>query len=131
MGFAGPSTNDVYYYEDGTPKADPLFVGTWRNAENPLWYKVYLDDYDSDGFFWGKEWSEDEDVFEEDLTFHGNGWFRWRKEGKTLKELHKMDIGGVEIPKLWRFKASPDSLLLSHPDFKDRCDRFGRVKEEE
>ena len=129
----GPSTNDVYYYEDGAPPADPEIVGIWRNADNEGWYKVYYDDYDGDGFYWGKEWNEDEDVDEEDLTYHGNGWFRWRKEGKNqLKELHQMDISQAAIPKVWRYKTKPDSLMLFPYDSKNKkeCDRFGRVLED-
>lgn len=124
------STNDVYYYENGAPPADPDIVGMWRNSDNPRWYKVYYDDYDGDGFYWGKEWDEADDVEEEDLTYHGNGWFLWRKEGKNLREMHKMDISEVAIPKIWRFKTKPDSLLLFHPDSKKICDRFGRVPED-
>ena len=128
---SGPSTNDVYYYEDGTPKADPAIVGTWQNAQNPGWFKVYYDDYDGDGYYWGKEWDEADDVFEEDLTYHGNGWFRWRKEGKNLKELHRMDLSDAVIPKVWTLKTKPDSLLLFHQTNKKVCDRFGRVAEKE
>ena len=124
------STNDSYYYDNGAPQADPNIVGMWRNADNPKWFKVYYDDYDGDGFFWGKEWDEADDVFEEDLYYHGNGWFRWRKEGKNLKELHTMEISEVPIPKIWRLKTKPDSLLLFYPDSKTACDRFGRVPEE-
>lgn len=126
---SGPSTNDVYYYEDDAPHADPEIVGMWQNVQNPQWFKVYYDDYDSDGYYWGKEWDEADDVFEEDLSYHGNGWFRWRKEGKNLKELHTMDISGATVPKQWRYKTKPDSLLLYSPENKKRCDRFGRVGE--
>lgn len=126
---SGPSTNDVYYYDNGTPVADPDIVGTWRNADNPQWYKVYYDDYEGDGYFWGKMWDEAEDVYEEDLTYHGNGWFLWRKEGKELKELHQMDLGNASVPKIWRLKTKPDSLLLFLPDQKKVCDRFGRAEE--
>ena len=128
---SGPATNDVYYYQDEAPPADPLIVGTWQNTRNPGWYKVYYDDYDSDGYYWGKEWDEAEDVFEEDLSYHGNGWFRWRKEGKNLKELHHMDVNQAVIPKLWRIQTKPDSLLLYSTENKKHCDRFGRVTEEE
>lgn len=122
------ATNDVYYYEDGAPTADPAIVGMWRNAANPQWYKVYYDDYHGDGYFWGKEWDEADDVEEEDLTYHGNGWFMWRKEGKNLRELHKMDLGDAVIPKFWRFQTKQDSLLLFNPDNKRICDRFGKVE---
>ena len=124
-----PATNDVYYYDNGNPVADPNIVGIWRNADNPLWYKVYYDDYEGDGYFWGKMWDEADDVYEEDLIYHGNGWFLWRKQGKELKELHQMELGNASVPKIWRLKTKPDSLLLFLPESKTVCDRFGRVEE--
>ena len=129
MDVVGRFTNDVYYYDDGSPAADPAIVGTWQNAENPKWFKVYYDDYDGDGYYWGKEWDESDDVFEEDLNYHGNGWFRWRKEGKNLREEHQMEIGSAIVPKTWRVKTKSDSLLLFSTFVKNKCDRFGRVQE--
>ena len=91
------TTNSVIYFEDETPEADPLLVGHWTNTENTGWHKVYYDDYDGDGRFWGKEWDESEDVLEEDLSYHGNGWFRWEKHDDTLQELYTMDTRDVPI----------------------------------
>lgn len=122
------STNANYSFEDGFPSADPAMVGKWQNVDNPQWYKVYYDDYDDDGFFWGKEWSEDEDVFEEDLPYHGNGWYRWRKNGKALEERHVMSIRDVPIKKQWRVKAMPDSLVLLDPETRKPRYSFRRVE---
>ena len=83
----GFSTDAVIIMEDEMPEADPMIVGKWQSSDNPQWYKVYYDDYDEDEqLFWGKEWDESEDVLEEDLKYHGNGWFRWEKKGKELCE---------------------------------------------
>ncbi len=127
---SGRETNNSAYYDDGAPPADPSIVGKWQNADNPQWYKVYYDDYDGDGYYWGKEWSEDDDVYEEDLQFHGNGWFRWRKENKILVEHYMMEIRDVPITRRWRLRTKPDSLLLFYPDDRRQCDRFGRVPTE-
>ena len=122
------STNANYSFEEDVPSADPAIVGKWQNVANPQWYKVYYDDYDDDGFFWGKEWSEDEDVFEEDLPYHGNGWYRWRKKGKSLEERHVMSIRDVPIKKQWKVQTKPDSLILSEPEFTKQIYRFRRVE---
>ncbi len=122
-------TNDAGYVEDDIPHADPFIVGKWQNSSNPHWFKVYYDDYDEDeGFFWGKEWDESDDVHEEDLYYHGNGWFRWRKDNDQLTELHTMDVQNVPIPKVWNIRtlSSPDSLILTNRDYKKQCLRFGR-----
>lgn len=112
------TTNAHVVFQDEQPTADPALVGKWVNAENPQWFKIYLDDYDDEeGYFWGKEWNEAEDVREEDLSYHGNGWFRWRKEGNQLVELHTMDVHDIPVPKTWSCRhlsarQSDDSLIL-------------------
>ena len=116
------------------PAADPLMVGKWQNADNPQWYKVYYDDPDDDeeGFFWGKEWNEADDVLEEDLMYHGNGWFRWKKDSKKLTELHTMDVRNVPIAKIWKVqhfssRTPNDSLVLTEADRKTQYYHFVRV----
>ncbi len=117
------------------PPADSLMVGKWRNAENPHWYKVYYDDYGDEGYFWGKEWDESEDVHEEDLNYHGNGWFLWKSEGKLLTELHSMDVQNVKVPKVWRVQhlstcaalLPNDSLILVDKAY--RTHRFHFTKQ--
>jgi len=121
-------TNGTGYAEDDDiPHADPLIVGKWKNDVNPQWFKVYYDDYDEDeGFFWGKEWDESEDVREEDLNYHGNGWFLWKTEGKMLIELHNMDVRNVKVPKTWMVQhlstcaavLPNDSLILVDKNYK-------------
>ena len=53
-------------------------VGTWQNNANPQHYMVFTyDTSDSitEGYRYGYEWDESEDVYKEDLVEHGNGWF--------------------------------------------------------
>ena len=129
------STDESGFAIEDVPSADPLIVGKWSNTENPKWYKVYYDDYDEDGFFWGKEWDESEDVQEEDLNYHGNGWYRWKKDGKQLLELHTMDVRDVPISKVWlyqtecRDKQHSETLVLADPDRRSRIYKFSRVEE--
>lgn len=118
-------------YDDEFPTADPAMVGKWRCAENPQWFKVYYDDYDDEGYFWGKEWNEAEDVQEEDLNYHGNGWFRWRKQGKRLTELHTMDATDVPIAKIWSVmhlaaREPNDSLVMANKDRTSIIYHFSR-----
>ena len=91
------NTNNVVYFDDNNPVADPLLLGKWTNTDNRDWHKVYYDDYDGNGRFWGKEWDESEDVLEEDLYYHGNGWFRWERRVETLFEYYTMDSRDVPI----------------------------------
>ena len=90
-------TNAIIYFEGEVPPADPLMVGRWKNMDNAGWHKVYYDDDDGEGHYWGKEWDTNEDVMEEDLSYHGNGWFRWDKNKDTLREYATMDFRDVPI----------------------------------
>ena len=68
---------------------------------------------DETGYLYGREWDEAEDVFEEDLQPHGNGWFKYKFEivdGK-LTEIHLMDNGGAEIPKIYVVSKLTDTEL--------------------
>lgn len=114
-------TNGSIVYHDDTPPADARLVGEWTNDDNPQWHKVYYDDYDDEsGYYWGKEWNEAEDVFEEDLVYHGNGWFRWKIEGKRMvHELHCMDSYNIPVAKNYRIRRNNNSLQLTDDDFKD------------
>ena len=124
------STDGAGYAEEEIPHADPLIVGKWQNTSNRGWYKVYYDDYDEDEkLFWGKEWDENEDVKEEDLRYHGNGWFRWEKKGNTLREYATMDARDVPIHRLYKIKTTThDSLVYNDPDYKKKYYRFARVE---
>ena len=119
---------DRVFHECDIPSADPLIVGRWINTANPQWHKVYYDDYDEESeMFWGKEWDEAEDIYEEDLRFHGNGWFRWNKNGKELREFSTMDIKDMSIARIYILQRSTsDSLVYHERDYKREIFRFAK-----
>lgn len=123
------STNSAGYAVAEIPHADSLIVGKWQHSANPQWYKVYYDDYDEDTHkFWGKEWDEAEDLFEEDLTYHGNGWFRWEKKGALLLEYATMDSRDVPIRQEYKLLlSSHDTLVYCEKDYKHIVFHFSRV----
>lgn len=112
-------TNSVIYFEGEVPPADALMVGRWKNMDNAGWHKVYYDDDDGEGHYWGKEWDETEDVLEEDLSFHGNGWFRWTKSNDTLYEFSTMDFRDVPIAHIYYITAF-DSMNISMAETNKR-----------
>lgn len=95
-----------------TAAADSLLVGHWVEKEHPTRHKIYYDDPAEDGFYWGKMWDEADDIAEEDLLWHGNGWFRWKKEKDTLLELPRMDHQGVNIPVQYVLQDLTDCQLV-------------------
>ena len=119
---------DGAFYEYDTPSADSLIVGRWINTANPQWHKVYYDDYDEEAkMFWGKEWNEADDVQEEDLRYHGNGWFRWSKRGKELREFSTMDVKDMSIARIYILqRSSCDSLVYHERDYKRDIFRFAK-----
>lgn len=122
-------TDGPLFFEDSIPPADPLIVGKWQNTANPKWYKVYYDDYDEEqSLYWGKEWDEADDVFETDLKYHGNGWFRWKKQDGILHEFSTMDYRDVPIHRGYKIiLSSADSLTYFEVERKSAPLRFGKV----
>jgi len=143
-----PATTNAVGSEPPVLIADPAVVGRWCNSDNPQWHKVYLDDFDEEQqLFWGKEWNEDEEVFEYDLRYHGNGWFRWNVEGGTLHEYATMDARDVPIHRAYvlhrpaprhagplgmrrnrqaETTEAPDTLVYHDADYRNRIYRFTR-----
>ena len=108
----GFSTDAVIFMEDEMPEADPMIVGN---------------DYDEDEqLFWGKEWDESEDVLEEDLKYHGNGWFRWEKKGKELCEYSTMDYRDVPIAKIYEITYLDSTTIAYHEKSRRQPYRFTR-----
>ena len=116
-------TNAIIYFEGDVPPADPLMVGRWKNMDNTGWHKVYYDDDDGEGHYWGKEWDETDDVQEEDLAFHGNGWFRWIKSNDTLYEFSTMDFRDVPIAHIY-FITAFDSMNISLAETNKRSTHY-------
>ena len=40
-------------------------------------------------------------IYEEDLVPYGNGWFKYKLVKSDLTEIHLMDNGGADIPKVY------------------------------
>jgi hypothetical protein len=123
-------TDNTDYADDEMPHADSLMVGKWQSQSKPRWYKAYYDDFDEQAkMFWGKEWHEDEDVMEEDLNYHGNGWFRWTKKGRVLHEYSTMDRQDIPIHReYWLVRYSNDEMIYFEPDYPKKIFRFTKVQ---
>ena len=104
-------------------EADPLMVGRWESAIKPKWFKIYYDDpCDEPGYFWGKEWDETDDVFEEDLIYHGNGWFKWRKQRKILTEIYSSDGDFFQAPVAYCIDSLGNGVLFYHNQAEGKSD---------
>ena len=85
--------------------------GLW--IEDGTQHHVRFTDEQSDeaGYFYGREWDLAEDVHEEDLVPYGNGWFKYSINKNELLEIHKMDYGWADIPKVYIISALNDTKL--------------------
>lgn len=123
-------------------------IGTWQNESNPQHYMVFTyqtSDSITEGYHYGYEWNEEEDIYEEDLVEHGNGWFEWKLQKKDLlyielTDLYAQGIGDNRYPNPYTVKTltssrfsytngnrtlsfqkvvSPDSTHKTDPDKKE------------
>ena len=83
-------------------------LGLWAegsanyNDTIPVHFVRFTKEQDPTGEYkYGREWNEDDDVYEEDLLPYGNGWFKYKLVKSDLTEIHLMDNGGAEEPKVY------------------------------
>lgn len=86
------------------------------------------------GYMYGREWDEEEDIYETDLlkeeNMYGNGWFKYQLEVKNLHELHLMNNDGAEIPKEYVVtKLTADRLEYYEKDMPSSKFTFTKVVE--
>jgi len=83
--------------------------GKWVENNTEHYVRFTSEQSDENGYLYGLEWHEDEDKYEQDLIdaraelgYPGNGWFKYNLETEgNLTEIHLMDNGGAEIPKVY------------------------------
>lgn len=110
--------------DTGQVGSEAKLFGRWQNNQDPTNYRVYystkVTDVEyleqtgqtkTDEFYWGKEWTESEGVYETDLVEHGNGWYMWRKVTTDLLELYTMDNHGSVIDRTYTLTILNDSVL--------------------
>lgn len=101
-------------------------LGVWCPASDldtvPVVFVRFTSEIDStSGYKYGREWDESEDIYEEDLTPYGNGWFKYKLDTPNkLTEIHLMDNGGAELPKIY------DVLKLTEYELQYK-DQYGKI----
>ncbi len=88
-------------------------------------------------YYLGLEWDEAEEITEQDLIdareelgHPGNGWFKYefKTSGGDLTEIHLMDNGGAEIPKIYIVsKLTSDKLEYYEKDHSSSKYYFSKV----
>lgn len=106
-------------------------LGKWQNEGiDTTWYRVFYADpvEDTDGYKWGKEWVESDGVIEDDLTLHGNGWFKWRKNNANMLEIEMMEYGWADIPYEYSITLLNNNRLEYTEMGRGRKLKFNKVK---
>ena len=94
-------------------------LGLWQEDGKEAFVR-FTAEKDSTGVYkYGCEWNEGEGVSESDLTKYGNGWFKWKLVKADLTEIHLMENGGADIPKVYTVRKLTDTELLYEDDFKN------------
>ena len=93
--------------------------GLWQENNTEHFVRFSTEKSDENPYLLGREWDEAEDVSESDLLdqraqdgFPGNGWFKyWLEKEGELTEIHLMNNGGAEIPKVYVVTKLTDTDL--------------------
>lgn len=119
------NTNKVVFY-DGE-KIDTLMIGKWQHCMDTTWFRVYTTEPAGDGYYWGKEWNTSEDIFEEDLMPYGNGWFKWKKDDKSVMEFQMTEIKGIAIPYEYKVMQLNPQQLQFKENFSSKKHFFRKI----
>ena len=99
--------------------------GLWLRNNTQEFVRFTTEQSDETGYLLGREWNDaewdDPDMtYEEYLIWNrdklghpGNGWFKYQfKSTGDLTEIHLMDNGGAEIPKIYVVSKLTDTDLV-------------------
>ena len=106
----GPNPEEVEFKQ-----ADLL--GLWQEQNTEVFVRFTNEADESGEYHYGREWDESEDVFENDLKPYGNGWFKYKLVQTDLTEIHLMDNGGANIPKVYQVLKLTAGELQYKDDF--------------
>lgn len=115
IGFAFSSCENMgkkqkeYFVED--------LQGKWCKDGQQDYRRFATEQASREGYYWGWEWDEGEDVQESDRTSHpyGNGWFMYTIQGDQLLEIEKTEYGWADIPKVYIISELTSTKLVYYP----------------
>ena len=101
----------------------------WEENNTQHYVRFTTEASDEAGYYYGREWHEDQDVFEDELLPYGNGWFKYElKTSGTLTEIHLMDNGGGEIPKVYVVsRLTDDELVYYEKDYPSKKYYYSKI----
>ncbi len=113
------------------PSNEPSFVeadllGLWQEEGTEAYVRFTSEADETGEYKYGREWDEGDDVSEGDLTPYGNGWFKYKLVKSDLTEIHLMDNGGADIPKVYQVVKLTAAELEYRDEYK-KTHRFEKL----
>lgn len=97
--------------------AENDLLGLWQETGTEAYVRFTSEKDEAGEYKYGREWDESEDIFESDLLPYGNGWFKYKLVQSDLTEIHLMDNGGAEVPKVYVVTKLTDTELQYKDNF--------------
>lgn len=112
---------------DNTPTfAEHDLLGLWQEDGTEVFVRFTTEQDETGEYKYGREWNEGEDIFESDLLPYGNGWFKYKLVQSDLTEIHLMDNGGADIPKIYQV-VKLNAGELQYKDAQGKTYHFSKV----
>ena len=110
---------------------EPTFIendllGLWQEKGTEAYVRFTSEKDDTGEYKYGREWDESEDIFESDLLPYGNGWFKYKLVQSDLTEIHLMDNGSADIPKIYQV-VKLNAGELQYKDAQGKTYHFSKV----
>ena len=109
----------------------------WQEDGTEHFVRFTTERSDEYPYYLGLEWDEADEIAEQDLIdarqelgHPGNGWFKYefKTSGGDLTEIHLMDNGGAEIPKIYIVsRLTSDKLEYYEKDHSSSKYYFSKV----
>ena len=101
-------------------------LGLWQEEGTEAYVRFTSEADETGEYKYGREWDEGDDVSEGDLTPYGNGWFKYKLVKSDLTEIHLMDNGGADIPKVYQVVKLTAAELEYRDEYK-KTHRFEKL----
>lgn len=101
--------------------------GRWQDTKTPTSYIVFTSEKVSASdpnfgeyadYYWGKEWDSNEKTEEQlnNLDYHGNGWFMWKKGLIVISRLETHNLSPAVTPADMNLVTLTDNTLQYKTD---------------
>jgi hypothetical protein len=115
------------FNHDNTPTfAERDLLGLWQEDGTEAFVRFTTEQDETGEYKYGREWDESEDIFESDLLPYGNGWFKYKLVQSDLTEIHLMDNGSADIPKIYQV-VKLNAGKLQYKDAQGKTYHFSKV----